>query len=65
MTLDSWEFKDPMLVAEERESRTCKGCIWEIKIPLWNEIHSACQIQPAHTSGRRCRKYHNPTEDNA
>ena len=63
MMLEHWETRDPLTVAERRESKTCKGCIWYAPLYLWGAKHPGCDLRSGPTTFRRCKHYHNPTED--
>jgi hypothetical protein len=49
------EYRDPLLILLERESRTCRGCVHKTRI--WGV--NFCELPERHGSkaDRRCNKY--------
>jgi hypothetical protein len=47
--------KDPAAVLEERESRLCKGCLYEYRVTIVGDIEYGCSRGFSH--GVRCRGY--------
>ena len=58
MALESWEYRDPLEVAERRESQSCKGCAWLVEVHCFGRVFDRCQALPDRTELRRCRRYH-------
>ena len=63
MLLEQWETRDPLTVAERRESRTCKGCHHIETVRCLGSLHQVCKISPRRTVGKRCANYWNKTEE--
>lgn len=63
MPLDNRDYRDPMLVAEEREARTCQGCEYVGVVRCLGSLHQVCKISPRRTVGKRCANYWNKTEE--
>lgn len=62
MTMDARECRDPMLVAMEREARTCKGCRHIESVRCLGSLHQVCRIKPWHSLEKKCRSY-SPTPE--
>ena len=58
VALESWEYRDPLEVAERRESQSCKGCLWLMQVHCLGQTFGRCKILPQRTELRRCQRYH-------
>ena len=65
MALDAHEYRNPMLVVESRQNRTCHGCEHIETVRCLGSVHQVCKISPKRTVGKRCANYWNKTEDGA
>ena len=58
MTYPQWMFRDPAIVAENNEARSCKGCAWEKSARLMGTTHTICtKLLPngrRREHGKRC-----------
>ena len=62
MTLDAYQYRDPLEVLITEESRTCKGCTSEARHAFkgLGQDHMVCTRLKRH--GIRCKEYFNPQE---
>ena len=63
MALDAHEYRNPMLVVESRQNRTCQGCEHIEIVRCLGSVHQVCRVSPTRVVERRCRQYFNPTEE--
>ncbi len=53
--LPSRAYGDPLAWCIEQESRTCKGCVWEIPLRRGDNAKTVCTKGKPH--GKRCKQY--------
>ena len=63
MARDAHEYRNPMLVVESRQNRTCQGCEHIEIVRCLGSVHQVCKISPRRTVGNRCANYWNKTEE--
>lgn len=51
------DFRDPAIIAEERESRTCKGCRHIQQVRALGTMHQVCSLYPHRDLAKKCRSY--------
>ncbi len=56
-TLDAHEYADPLLVAIQRESRTCQGCTHIVQVRALGSLHRVCRLHPARDLEKKCHEY--------
>ena len=54
-------FRDPLQILLAEESQTCKGCTHSHTERVWGTKVAICLKRRTH--GKRCKLYHNPTEE--
>lgn len=59
MTLPAYYFRDPAIVYEQNEARSCKGCVYEKSARLMGTVHTVCtKLLPngkRRNHGKRCQ----------
>lgn len=57
--LPALSYRDPALVAEIAELRSCHGCAHETTVTIGTTKHLICEKSKPH--GRKCKKYEEKT----
>ena len=64
MTLPRGDYRDPAVIIEEKEKRTCRGCRYFVEQRIFNVSYMACKKDPSKHwaddwKSKRCPKYDN------